>query len=259
LAGLEAFVGQPLLQKQGRGLLPTRAGREYWQKITGSLRTIETATFELRSGGAGSGMLTLASVPTFLTKWLVPRLMSFRRQHPHITLSFREHLGPYDSIAPGVDAAVRYGEGNWPGMVSEYIAGHEFVLVAAPGLLEATPLQWPAQLVKHTLLHHEEAVQAWRLWAAQHGAGELPLLSGPRFAQYSSLIQAACSGLGVGLVPRLLVEDELASDTLRIPCGETIKIDQGHYLCYREERLEQPAFMAFRSWILSAERSIPGS
>lgn len=254
LAGLEAFVGVALLQKSGRNLQPTRDGLAYWHQVADGLRRIETATFSLRSGQAGGGVLNLASVPTFLTKWLVPRLMDLRRQHPGITLSFARHLSAGESLAPGTDAAIRYGSGDWPGAVSEYIAGRDFVLVAAPGLLAAAPLAAPGQLAGHTLLHHEEAEGAWRQWAAQHGAGHLPLLSGPRFAQYSALIQAACSGLGAGLVPRVLVEDELARGALCIPCGSAVAIDQGHYLCYPADRLDHPVFQAFRGWILAAAR-----
>jgi len=85
LAGLELFMGQRLLEKRGRGVQLTPLGQLYWQKIATSLRMIEAATFEVRSNAADSGVLSLACVPTFLTKWLIPRLPDFRRAHPSIT------------------------------------------------------------------------------------------------------------------------------------------------------------------------------
>lgn len=252
IAGLEAFIGRPLLQKNGRSVQLTPQGRVYWQKIAGGLRAIETATFEARSGDAGAGLLTLASVPTFLTKWLIPRLPAFSQQSRRVTLSFSRHLEPTDGIPAGVDAAIRYGSDGWPGVVSEYIAGREFVLIAAPALLGGGHhIAQPADLIGHTLLHHAGAPTAWRQWAAQHGVAETHTIAGPRFAQYSSLIQAVQSGLGLGLVPRLLVLDELAEGSLRIPCGAPVSVDQGHYLCYRADRLHLPAFAAFRSWLLA--------
>ena len=75
--------------------------------------------------------------------------------------------------------------------------------------------------------------------------------SGPRFAQYSAVIQAAVSGLGVALVPRILVLEELGDASVVAPFGETIVVDQGHFLCFREDRADMPALSAFRSWILS--------
>ena len=252
IAGLEAFLGgRELVQRNGRGVQLTPQGRVYWQKIAGGLRAIETATFEVRSGDARAGLLTLASVPTFLTKWLIPRLPAFSQKSRQVTLSFSRHLEPTDGIPPGVDAAIRYGADNWPGVVSEYIAGREFVLIAARALLEGPRhIGRPADLPGHTLLHHEGAPTAWRQWGSQHGVAENHTLSGPRFAQYASLIQAAVNGLGIGLVPRILVQDELAEGTLVMPCGLPVMVDQGHYLCYRPDRLTLPGFEAFRAWLL---------
>lgn len=75
-------------------------------------------------------------------------------------------------------------------------------------------------------------------------------LTGPCFAQYSAIIQAAISGMGVALVPRLLILEEL-SEGLLVSSGEAVTIGQGHYLCYRPDRLATPAFAAFREWIRS--------
>ncbi len=252
VAGLQAFVGRELLRKSGRGVELTADGRVYWQKIAGGLRAIETATFELRSGGAAAGVLTLASVPTFLTKWLIPRLPAFSQASRQVTLSFSRHLEPTDGIPAGVDAAIRYGQDGWPGVVSEYIAGREFVLIAARALAAGRPrIAKPGDVVARTLLHHESAPTAWPQWAAQHGVAEVLTVGGPRFAQYSALIQAALNGLGIGLVPRLLVQDELADGALVSPCGTAVSVDQGHYLCYRPDRLELPAFAGFREWLLA--------
>ena len=115
LSGLEKFVGKPLLKKNGRGVQLTSTGREYWLKISSSLRKIESATYEARSEGSGTGVLTLASVPTFLTKWLIPRLSDFRRHYPDVTFSFRQHLGSNEAFPSDIDAAIRYGAGDWPG------------------------------------------------------------------------------------------------------------------------------------------------
>jgi LysR family transcriptional regulator, glycine cleavage system transcriptional activator len=252
ISGLESFLGRPLLQKNGRSVQLTPPGRVYWQKISGGLRAIETASFEARSGDAGAGLLTLASVPTFLTKWLIPRLPAFRKQSRHATLSFSRHLEPTDGIPAGVDAAIRYGPDGWPGVVSDYIAGREFVLIVSPVLADGGQrrISQPSDTFGHTLLHHDGAPTAWRQWAAHHGVNEMQTVAGPRFAQYSSLIQAALSGLGVGLVPKILVQEEMTDGSLLSPCGEPVTVDQGHYLCYRPERLNLPTFTAFRDWLL---------
>ena len=250
LAGLENFIGKPLLKKNGRGVLLTSTGREYWLKISPSLRKIESATYQARADGSGVGVLTLASAPTFLTKWLIPRLSDFRRHYPDVTFSFRQHLGLNETQPSDVDAAIRYGAGKWPDVTADYIAGCEFVCIYAPELVKNDRrIASPGELVAHPLLHHEEALQAWRQWAAHHSFDETRILSGPRFAEYSAVIQAVLSGLGVGLVPRILVEEELLQGRV-IPFGESISVDQGHYFCFAADKLERPVFAAFRTWLL---------
>ena len=256
LAGLELFMGRRLLEKRGRGVQLTPLGQFYWQKIATSLRMIEAATFEVRSNVADSGVLSLACVPTFLTKWLIPRLPDFRRAHPSITLSFSQHMGLSEPLAPGVDVVIRYGTGEWPGLVADYIAGREFVLVVSPTLQGlGNRMMRPADLLGHTLLHHEEAPQAWPLWSEQQGLTQLHVHSGPRFAQYSAVIQAAISGLGVALVPRVLVEEELERGSLLCPFDQTLVVGQGHFLCYRPDRAASPLLVAFKGWILAQRRA----
>jgi LysR family transcriptional regulator, glycine cleavage system transcriptional activator len=253
IAGLETFVGRPLLQKNGRGVELTPLGRDYLAKVSPSLRVIETATFEARAGSSGAGVIALASVPTFLTKWLIPRLPDFRRMNPGVTFSFAQHLGQHDALAADIDAAIRYGAGDWPGMRSDDIAGRAFVCVAAPELAPKRAALAPGDVGSHTLLHHEQAPLAWRHWAHHHGVDESTTLSGPRFAQYSAIIQACLSGLGIGLVPHVLVEEELGKGAL-VPVGSILDLEHGHYLCFDPARLDRPIFAAFRSWILGQSR-----
>ena len=251
ITSLETFVGKPLFDKHGRSVKLTAIGREYWNKISPSLRAIESATFDVRAAGAGSGVLTLASVPTFLTKWLIPRLGDFRRHYPGVTFSFRRHLDRGETQPHDIDASIRYGSGDWPNVVADYIAGREFVCVMAPGSCNGMFRSDPqALLTDATLLHHIEAPTVWRKWASHHDLDTLQTLSGPRFAQYAAIIQAALSGFGAALVPKILVEDELR-DGLLVAIGNVVDGDQGHYLCFASEKGERPVFAAFREWILT--------
>jgi LysR family transcriptional regulator, glycine cleavage system transcriptional activator len=251
IGSLEDFLGRPLLQKIGRGVELTPVGREYLAKISPGLRAIETATYEVRAGSAGAGVIALASVPTFLTKWLIPRLVDFRRLHSGVTFSFSQHLGHSDPLPSDVDAAIRYGDGDWHGMRSDYIAGNDYVCVLSPGLRHSMGLaESAADVISQTLLHHEQAPLAWRHWSLQNKIDESSTLSGPRFAQYSAIIQASLSGLGISLVPRVLVEEELEVGKL-VTVGVPVSLEQGHYLCFDDSRLERPIFAAFRSWMLA--------
>ena len=118
ISGLERFVGIRLLARHGRRFTLTHAGRLYLQRIQPALLALENATLDLIDGPQGGGTLSLASVPTFTTKWLIPRLSDFSRLHPGITLAFHRHVSGKQAQPIDVDVAIRYGNGVWPGVVS---------------------------------------------------------------------------------------------------------------------------------------------
>lgn len=249
VAGLEFFIGKRLIRKHGRGVQLTKAGQEYWKKISLALRMIEAATTEAKEDECASDLLVLASVPTFLTEWLIPRLSDFRQRHPDVTFVFKQHVDLNADFPCDVDAVISHGLGRWPEITTEYLVGREFVCIYSPELVgNGESIRHPKDLVAHPLLHLVDAPLAWRKWRDDFGIREEETRDGPRFTQYSAVIQAAMSGLGVGLVPRILVSNELEEGRV-IAFSRFCYEDQGHYLCFRADKLERPALTAFRSWL----------
>ncbi|PAK11345.1 LysR substrate-binding domain-containing protein [Burkholderia ubonensis] len=252
IANLEALFGVKLFVREGRNLALTRAGQVYHARVVGPLREIGNASIELLSARENSDLLTIASVPTFTTKWLVPRLARFLANAPSVTLSFRRHLAHGDMFPFGLDAAIRYGDGAWEGVRSDYLDGRTFAPVCTREFADRHALRAPADAAAAPRLVHEQAEIAWSAWAERHRATQMNALAGPRFEQYSVLIQAAQAGLGIALVPRFLILDNLAAGTLVEPFDAPVDVDaQGHYLCYAPERLEtSEALRRFREWML---------
>lgn len=249
VSGLEDFVGRPLLKKLGRGVQLTAVGREYWKKISPGLRMIESATTEARGNECTSGLLVLASVPTFLSKWLIPRLPDFRRFRPDVTFVFKQHIDLDSDFPADVDAVISHGLGYWPDVKADYIAGKEFVCIYSPELLKKRRgINYPKDLLTYTLLHLENSPLAWRKWGYDYGISEEETRDGPRFTQYSAVIQAALSGLGIGLVPRILVNNELQDGRLLSFWSFSYE-DQGHYLYVRTDKPERPVLTTFLSWL----------
>ena len=219
-------------------------------KISPGLRIIEAATVQTREADTIFEVLVIACAPTFLSKWLIPRLTGFKQCNPSVTFVFSPHVGLREVFPFDIDAAISHGLGNWPNVTFDYITGNEFVCIYSPELpSNGQEIRTANHLVTYTLLHLEQAPLAWRKWAAHHGLDEAQTLPGPRFTQYSAIIQAVMSGLGVGLVPKILVEKQL-QDGKAISFCSLIDEDQGHYLCFKSDRPNRPAFTAFRSWII---------
>ncbi|MGL6070784.1 LysR substrate-binding domain-containing protein [Craterilacuibacter sp.] len=259
LSGLEIFLGVELLARVGRSFVLTHTGRHYLQRIQPALRALESASYDLASSQSGHGTLSLSCVPTFMTKWLIPRLALFGEAYPQVTLAFQQHLAGRQAQPNDVTAAIRYGDGDWPGVVSENITGLHFILIGPPSGNKTIPIPASSDELSQTrILIHQGAADIWPQWCAARALAAQPLRTGSRFEHYSSLIGAVEAGMGYALVPRCLVEGELASGRVSEPFNSTETLNQGHYLCYREEQLESPVFLAFRNWLLEQGRQAGG-
>jgi LysR family glycine cleavage system transcriptional activator len=83
------------------------------------------------------------------------------------------------------------------------------------------------------------------------GQRQINGLKGPRFEHFSMVIQAAIAGLGVAVLPRFLVEDEIAAGRLTIPFDMPVRSNHAYYLVHPEEKSDLPALRAFRDWLLA--------
>ncbi|ALM82286.1 LysR substrate-binding domain-containing protein [Bordetella sp. N] len=246
---LEQFVGVELFLRLRHGLVLTEAGKVYLDKIQVGLGQIEAATLELISHQGQGGVLHLTSMPTFGARWLIPRLSGFMRLRPEIHLEFMPHRKGYDFSTPELDAAVRFGEGVWPGSGADYIVGRDVVPVGSPKLFPH-PCTTPDELLGHPLMHHTSALEGWTDWFTQAGCDSRRTREGARFDQYNLLSQAAAAGFGIALIPRCLIEDELRDGKLATLIDLPIRARQGYYLCYPETKAHQPALQAFRQWLM---------
>ena len=252
IAALEALVGTALFVREGRHLVLTEAGRRYHDRVAEPLREIGNASLELMTSRGESDLLTIASVPTFTTKWLIPRLPDFLASTPGVTLSFSRHLSHGDAFPFTLDAAVRYGDGSWEGVVSEYLDGRRFVPVCAPSFLARYPLTSVEDVARAPRLVHNQAEEVWGTWATCYDVAMHAQRPGPRFEQYSVLLQAAEAGMGVGMVPAFLAREAVEAGRLVEPVDAGVDVPRhGHYLCYPRERLQQrSALRQFREWML---------
>lgn len=246
---LEAFLGVELFLRIRQGLVLTEAGQSYLKKIQAGLGQIEAATVELIAHQGKGGTLHLTCMPTFGARWLIPRLAAFMRVRPDIRVEFMPHRQGYDFSTPELDAAVRFGDGIWPGSGADYIVGREIMPVCSPRLL-GDGCNSAEELLRYPLLHHTSAQEGWRDWFEQAGCDTRRALEGARFDQYSLLSQAAAAGFGIALIPRCLIEDELRDGKLAVALQLPIRARQGYYLCYPEQKANLPILQAFRAWLM---------
>lgn len=250
IAGLEAFLDLKLFRRSRRGVILTEAGTAYQRLVTRQLDQIERDTLNLMNRRGKGGTLELAVVPTFGTRWLLPRLPRFAQQHPDITLNLSSRTRPFLFDDTEMDAAIYAGDGNWPGAVTTQLMAESLVPVCSPALIAPHQSLTPQQLARLPLLQQSTRPYAWRLWFESIGHVPGNELVGPRYELFFMSLQAAIVGLGVALVPEYDLGDDLASGRLVIPVHHRCPSDRAYYLSTPERKTDNPPLAVFCAWLL---------
>lgn len=232
VAGLEARLGVPLFRREGRHLVPLPAAAEVAVDLGVALERIGRGMERL----AGGASLSLAVLPGFAARWLAPRLAGFRRLHPGVRLQITTRVAPCDLGAGGFDAAVHFGQEDWPGAAHLKLWDERVVPCAAPGR--------PAAGLP--LLVLETRPRAWAGWFARQG--RTAPAEGMRFDQFAPMVEAAAHGLGVALLPDFLAEAELAAGRL-VALEPPGPAEGAYWLVWPLAARGGPALAAFRDWI----------
>jgi LysR family glycine cleavage system transcriptional activator len=251
VAMLEDMLGVPLFERVRQRVTLTAAGSAYAEDIRQALSRIASATLSAMAYRGAGGPLALAILPTFGTRWLIPRLPRFFAAHPEVTIDFATRIRPFEFAREQLDAAIHAGEEPWPGAVMHPLMGETLVPVASPALASELHLEQPADALAAPLLHQATRPLAWRDWFAAQGLATDKARAGPSFEQFAMVAQAAAAGLGLAILPRFLIEEELRSGQLVIVFDRPIESRRGYWLVYPEEKRHRPALVAFRDWLLA--------
>ncbi|HEX7647362.1 MAG TPA: transcriptional regulator GcvA [Noviherbaspirillum sp.] len=251
IACLEEFLGVPLFNRVKKRLSLTDVGRVYAKQVRDHLERMERDTLAAMAHKGAGGILELAVIPTFATRWLIPRLPQFYARNGHITLNLTTRAEPFLFADTPFDAAIHFGSAVWPGAIAQYLFGEEMTPVCSPRMLGSRSRLEPADMAKFTLLHQSARAEAWRHWFAQAGIHDADCMRGQRYELFSMLVEAARAGLGVALVPRFFVLNELRNGELVIPCDVPLRSESGYYLVYPEAKQGSPLLKVFVTWLLA--------
>lgn len=246
LQTLEAQLGVALLVRARQRIILTEPARAYAAQVRAALDQITNASLQLQVAPT-SGGLTLAIQPTFAMRWLVPRLPDFAHRHPDVAISMATRLDPPDFARDGFDAAIRFGNGAWPGMYRLLLQREEVLPVCAPAL---APVGTRDALLSMPLLHIRTRPEGWATWFAEQGEAGVHIPGGGTVLdQHATIHQAALHGLGVALLPDYLVREDLATGRLVLACAARPVSLGGNYLTWPETPPPGPAMIAFRDWL----------
>lgn len=248
---LEDELGVRLFMRLKDGLALTDEGNAYLPGIRSAFLELRYSTEKLLESSNNS-VLTISTLVSVASKWLLPRLPSFREAHPEIDVRISASTERVDFRKGGIDAAIRYGDGNWPGLRADWLMADEIFPVCSPRLLTGDkPLNTPVDLAHHPLLQVSGVTaNDWNDWL--HAAGQPPLTAnGPRltFDLAMMAVQAAIDGQGVCIGRSTYVDDDLRAGRLVAPFDLRLKSASGFYLVTPHDQAESKKIVAFRGWL----------
>ncbi|GGI30152.1 transcriptional regulator [Bradyrhizobium guangdongense] len=252
---LEEELGIRLFIRQNRALALTPEARDYLPGVRAAFNDLRLATDRLLRKD-DDRVLTVSTIASLAAKWLLPRLTDFQETHPGIDVRITTSTSLVDFQRDNVDAAIRYGRGQWPGVRAEWLMADELFPVCSPSLLRSDKsLRTPEDLKDHVLLHTNNS-DDWRLWLTAAGlpAG-ISRQPGITFDMTFMTVQAAIDGMGVAMGRTSYVQDDIAKGRLVVPFKIALPADAGFYLVSPEGRREAPKLAAFRQWMVAATQN----
>lgn len=247
VAGLESLVGVPLFQRVRRGVRLTDAGERYSRLVRRQLEALERGTQAVMAHQTG-GVLELAVVPTFATRWLLPRLGDLHASRPNVQINMATRTHPFLFEDTDFDAAIYSGDPRWPGTQAYFLMRENPLPVCSPRL--ATGPLGAQAIAGLPLLQQSTRPTAWQDWFASTGITTPAATAGMRLELFSMLAQAASDGMGVALIPPFLIGRELADGALTIlntHCGPG---QRAFHLIVPERKVSQPTLIYFRDWLI---------
>lgn len=252
---LEEELGIRLFIRQNRALALTPEARDYLPGVRAAFNDLRLATDRLLRRDDDK-VLTVSTIASLAAKWLLPRLTDFQEAHPGIDVRITTSTSLVDFQRDNVDAAIRYGRGQWAGLRADWLMADELFPVCSPSLLRSDePLRTPGDLKDHVLLHTNSG-DDWRLWLTAAGLPtDISRQPGLTFDMTFVTIQAAIDGMGVAMGRTSYVRDDIAKGRLVVPFKIALPADAGFYLVSPEGRREAPKLAAFRQWMIAAAQN----
>ncbi|NVZ22719.1 LysR substrate-binding domain-containing protein [Pseudomonas costantinii] len=220
---LEEWLGTQLFNRTSRGVTLTPAGEKYHRKIASALHLIIEAGKEARPESA-ERWLRIMVVPGFAKRWLMPRIEAMRHLRPGLKFAIEPNSTFTDVDVKNTDIGIVYGmDEDYPHSRATLICPRVFPICTPGYLASIDPIECPADLVKHNLIHVDDG-EWWNLWFTAHGL-DFHLKSDMLYVNNDHALSVAETGQGIALANEVLVREELLSGRLMRAVDTQVRLE----------------------------------
>lgn len=253
---LEESLEVKLFKRMNRLIVLTDDGQLFLPLISAGFQQFAEAVARLRDKSS-TGPLTITSAPSFVSKWLIPRLARFKAAHPGIDVRIDTSDRLVDFRHEDIDVGIRFGDGVYPELETVYLFSFDLIPVCAPDLMQrGHGLKKISDLRHHTLLHSnydevDPGFPDWAMWLKVVEADDVDADHGIYFNQSDLLFQAALDGQGVALLANVMAEPEIKAGRLVQPFATRLPVKLNYHLVTSPGKARIAKVAAFREWILA--------
>jgi len=248
VAHLEDSLNTNLFERSLKGLNLTPSGQLFLTETQQILNQIEISVLNMLAHGSDVETVNIAVHPTLCARWLIQILKGFGQSFPHIHLDIQEQINSSEIENHQTDIAFLYGDGVWRDMTSIKLFEEHCVAVCSPDIT-SNSFDRLEEFEYHTLIQSRSRPRAWdEYFQMQSFIKEHPFI-GPRFDTFYSCINAAITGCGIALIPKFLVEKELASGELILAWPYEMNNNKAYYMTYPTSMEKTPKVATTVQWI----------
>jgi LysR family glycine cleavage system transcriptional activator len=253
---LEDWFGLPLFERQHRKVTLTDEGTELLADVSAALSRLAVAAAKFRRSRSSrpvSGTVRINVPTSFALRWLIPRMRDFQIRFPHIDVRISTTSRKLRYVGSAFDFGVRLSRQPGAHLKFRTLMKDWQLPACSPDILRTKPIRTAADLRDHTLLHSATTRPAWSQWLTAAG---FPHLAPARHLELDHVhlqLQAAVDGLGVAIASLPLIARDVAAGRLVCPIAKP-EYCAGEYLLVSEDRSENTAADAFRSWMMGAAK-----
>jgi LysR family glycine cleavage system transcriptional activator len=245
---LEEELGAVLFMRRGNVMEPTPSALKLAARVAEALDVLRSAVEEV-SAEAVTDPLVLSTLSSFAGRWLTPRLGRLADDTGETNLEVRAADAMANFVSDGVDAAVRYGAGRWPGVAATPLFTETLFPVCSPAFAKQHGIQRPEDLLSAPLLRQTH--RPWSIWFSSIGLEAPETRSGLIFDDSALLLDAAAQGLGAALARSGLVEIDLREGRLIRPFEGSAPAEAGYHFVWRADSRKLKRILRLRDWLLA--------
>ena len=258
---LEDHLGCELFIRSANSFVLSEHGEDFAGVVQKALGSISLAASEVRQE-VSQHTLTISVSPGLADKWLMSQLGNFWELYPDITLALDKSLNNATFRNDGIDAAIRFGDGNFSDLNSVYLFTPRKFAVASPGYIaEYGKIEDMTNPKHHRLINCDYGSKELNALCGQWEdlvADDYPGLEEQiiKLPDEQQVLNAAIHGRGIALTPNHLLSDEIETGNLVFASNQAVEISLGYYFVWPKDARPDSELDAFRDWLVEISEAL---